>query len=205
MSGSVVIPAVISIILGYFIGSVNTSIVVSKFYKIDIRQQGSGNAGLTNTMRVLGKKAAAIVLIGDVLKGIVSCLIGLLLAGGLGALAGGLGSIIGHNWPVYFKFRGGRGVLTSIAVVAFIDWRIMLILLGIFLIMLAITRYVSLGSITAAVFFPVISLLIGKGPEFLVFSVVTALMIIFRHTGNIKRLLNGKEARFNWNKSRSIN
>lgn len=157
----ILIPAVI----GYLLGSLNSSVIVGKFYGIDIRQHGSGNAGTTNTLRVLGKKAALFVLVGDLLKGILAYLVGYyilkaampaftgypVINSEVGGMIGGIAAIIGHILPVYFSFKGGKGVLTTLAVVFMIDWLAAVILLAIFVIIVAITRYVSLGSIIGAV------------------------------------------------------
>lgn len=183
-------------ILGYILGSVNSSLIVGKFYGTDIRQHGSGNAGTTNTLRVLGKSAAALVFAGDILKGVIACLLGKLIAGDdAGVMAAGIGAIIGHNWPLYFGFKGGKGVLTSAAVVMMMDWRAGLICLAVFVLLVTITRYVSLGSIIGAGIFPIVSLIIGKNALFIAFSAAIAALIIFRHRSNIKRLLSGSESK----------
>src|SRR5262245_5310719 len=123
---SVSVPAALA--AGYLLGSLNTAVIVGKLYGKDIRALGSKNAGLTNTLRVLGKSAAALVLAGDVLKGVIACLIGLRIgvyseAGDcVSLLAAGAGAVIGHNWPVYFGFKGGKGALTGLAVLFMIDW-----------------------------------------------------------------------------------
>ncbi len=182
-------------VAGYLLGSINTSLIVCRLYGIDIREHGSGNAGMTNTLRTVGRKAALVVLAGDALKGIISCLTGLILAGEYGAIAGGLGAVAGHNWPVYFRFKGGKGVLTSFATILFLDWRIGLILLAVFGLVLLISRYVSLSSICASACFPVFAILLGRGAVFVVFSLTIALLIISRHHSNINRLLKGAESK----------
>jgi len=187
-------------VVGYLLGSINTSILVGKFYEVDVRKHGSGNAGMTNVLRTLGKGAALLVLIGDVLKGVISCLIGLYLAGDIGVMAGGTAAVLGHNWPVYFGFKGGKGALTSITVVFMMDWRIGLIIVGIFIILVALTRYVSLGSIIGAVMFPILAILFNRSTEFVVFALVLGLLAIARHHSNIKRLMNGTESKFGMKK-----
>ena len=148
--------------LGYLLGSFNTAVIVGKIYGKDIRSHGSKNAGLTNTLRVLGKPAAAFVLAGDILKGIVACLIGLYLGvyvrsgeavDCVSLLAAGAGAVIGHNWPVYFGFTGGKGALTAATVMFMFNWVMALICLGFFVMIVALTRYVSLGTVSAAVLF----------------------------------------------------
>ncbi len=190
--------------LGYLFGSLNTSVIVGKICGKDIRNHGSKGAGLTNTLRVLGKSAAVFVLVGDILKGVIACLIGLFLGvyffsgeakDCVSLLAAGAGAVIGHNWPVYFGFKGGKGVLTAVTVLFMADWVIALLCLGLFVIIVALTRYVSLGSICAAILFVAISFIpvFGHTLYFYIFACLMALMVIFRHMGNIQRLLSGTE------------
>jgi glycerol-3-phosphate acyltransferase PlsY len=190
--------------LGYLLGSLNTAVIVGKIYGKDIRSHGSKSAGLTNTLRVLGKSAALLVLVGDILKGIVACLIGLRLgvyvqAGAavecVSLLAAGAGAVIGHNWPVYFGFKGGKGMLTAAAVMLMVNWLMTLISFGLFVIVVAVSRYVSLGTISAAVFFVALSFVPSFGGTlyFQMFAGLLAAMIIFKHRENIRRLLAGTE------------
>jgi acyl phosphate:glycerol-3-phosphate acyltransferase len=191
---------------GYLLGSLNTAVIVGKIYGKDITSHGSKSAGLTNTLRVLGKSAAAFVLAGDILKGIAACLIGLRLgvylqSGGamdcVSLLAAGAGAVIGHNWPVYFGFKGGKGALTAATVMFMVDWVMALISLGFFVMIVALTRYVSLGTISAAILFVALSFLpvFGNTFYFNVFASLMAVIIIFKHRENIKRLLSGTENR----------
>jgi acyl phosphate:glycerol-3-phosphate acyltransferase len=192
--------------LGYLLGSLNTSVIVGKIYGTDITSQGSKSAGLTNTLRVLGKTAALFVLAGDVLKGVVACLIGLYLgvyvhsgqaSDCISLLAAGAGAVIGHNWPVYFRFKGGKGALTAAAVMFMFNWVMALISLGLFVIVVASTRYVSLGTICASIFFVALSFVPAFGSTFYfqIFACLMAAIIIFRHRENIRRLLSGNENR----------
>jgi len=194
---------------GYLLGSLNTSVIVGKIFGKDIRSLGSKNAGLTNTLRVLGKSAAAVVLAGDVLKGIIACLIGLQLgvylsSGGatdcVSLLAAGAGVVIGHNWPVYFGFKGGKGALTAVTVLFMIDWVMGLICLGLFVTIVASTRYVSLGTICATMLFAVLSFIpfFGKTFYFHIFACLMAFIVIFKHRENIQRLLSGTENKLNF-------
>ena len=191
---------------GYLLGSLNTSVIVGKIYGKDISSHGSKNAGLTNTLRVLGKSAAAFVLTGDILKGIIACFIGLRLGvyvysgeanDCVSLLAAGAGAIIGHNWPVYFGFKGGKGALTGAAVLFMFDWVIALICLGFFVIIVALTRYVSLGTIGATMFFVAISFIpvFEHTFYFYMFACLMAFIVIFKHRENIQRLLSGTENR----------
>lgn len=191
-----VILLILSCIAGYLLGSANSSIIVGRFYGTDVRKHGSGNAGTTNTLRTLGKKAALFVLLGDILKGILAFLAGYYITGStLGGMVGGTAAILGHVWPAYFGFKGGKGVLTSLAVLLMINWSIALVLLGVFIIIVLLTRYVSLGSLVGAALFPILSLVLGKDIETIVFSALIAALIIFMHRTNIRRLLEGTESK----------
>ncbi len=190
--------------LGYLLGSLNTAVIVGKLYGKDIRDHGSRSAGLTNTLRVLGKPAAVLVLAGDIAKGIVACLIGLRLGvhvqsgqatDCVSLLAAGAGAVIGHNWPVYFGFKGGKGALTAATVVFMVDWVMTLVCLGVFVAIVAVTRYVSLGTICGTLLFVILSVVPAFGHTFyfLIFSGLMALIIIMKHRTNIQRLLAGSE------------
>jgi acyl phosphate:glycerol-3-phosphate acyltransferase len=199
-----ILKIVAALVVGYLLGSLNTSVIVGMIYGKDIRNFGSKSAGLTNTLRVLGKTAALFVLVGDVLKGIVACLIGLRIGvyvqsgqavDCISLLAAGAGAVLGHNWPVYFGFKGGKGALTAAAVMFMFNWLMALISLGVFVAVIAVSRYVSLGTISAAVFFVAISFVpfFGNTLYFNVFASLMALVIIFKHKANIERLLSGTE------------
>lgn len=195
-----VIRLMAAVLLGYLLGSSNTSLIIGKLYGTDVRKHGSGNAGMTNTFRILGKLPALIVVAGDVLKGVLACLFGNLIAGYPGLLLGGFFAVIGHNWPLYFHFKGGKGALTSITVIFYIDWRIGLIVTAVFAIVIAASRYVSLGSIAGAAVLPVPAVILHisegtNGVLFIVFSVLLSALVITRHRENIKRLLAGTEAK----------
>ncbi len=195
-------------LVAYLLGSINTSILISRMYGTDIRRHGSGNAGATNTLRTLGKKAAVMVVLGDAVKGVLAILLsGFLvkLCANLGAevletsevyrCCAGFFAIMGHNFPIFFKFRGGKGVLTSAAVIAVLEPVIFLCLLAIFIIIVAITRYVSLGSVCSAaglMVLPVILLGTNHLP-FLIFGVLAGLSAILMHRGNLIRLKKGTE------------
>jgi glycerol-3-phosphate acyltransferase PlsY len=153
---------------------------------------------------VLGRSAAAIVLAGDILKGVIACVIGLRLGvyirsgeavDCVSLLAAGAGAIIGHNWPIYFGFKGGKGVLTGVSVLFMIDWVMALICLGLFVIIVALTRYVSLGAICATLCFLVLSFVpvFGHGAGFHVFACLMAAIVVLKHRDNIGRLLSGTE------------
>lgn len=230
-----IIAAVIAVV-SYLLGSLNSSIIISKIISgKDIRTEGSGNAGATNMLRTHGKKAGILTLVCDMLKGVIAILlarltlwavirIGLspkdyLEAQGLVAptvfgksvseleisfllkqipCIAGLFAVLGHNFPIFFGFKGGKGVATSGAVVLMLNWKIGLILLIFAIAVMAITRYVSLGSILAAVAYPIAlaAFMLGKGEfdiGYFVFSLIMSGLLIFRHRANILRLKNGTE------------
>jgi len=198
---------IMALISGYILGSVNTSIIAGNIFGVDIRKKGSRNAGFTNTLRVLGPKAASIVLIGDILKGVVACLLGYLLTAGelgsdglfdsanlnLGLMLAGTSCIFGHIFPVFFQFKGGKGVLTTAAVIFMIDWRVGAVLLALFIIIVLITRYVSVGSMVSALCLPIVCLIMEKPLYSLVYTVTIALLIVIMHRANIGRLISGTE------------
>jgi glycerol-3-phosphate acyltransferase PlsY len=198
-----VIKVIAVAVLGYLLGSINTSLIIGKFYGVDVRQHGSGNAGATNTLRTLGKSAAIFVTLGDILKGIIACVAGYYIIGNvkdignLGLMTGGVAAIIGHNWPLYFGFKGGKGILTTFSVIMMMDWRIGLILLGVFIIVLLISKYVSLGSIIGAALFPIVGAIpvFNNSSTFVIFAIVVAFLAIIRHRANIERLLKGTESK----------
>ncbi|RFA32324.1 acyl-phosphate glycerol 3-phosphate acyltransferase [Virgibacillus dokdonensis] len=194
-----------SLASGYFLGSLNSAVIVGKLYGKDIRSCGSRSAGLTNTLRVLGKTAAVFVLVGDVLKGIIACFIGLIFfevyfytgeaQDSLSLLVAGLGAVIGHNWPLFFKFRGGKGALTAVSVLFMVNWILALLCIAFFILIVAMTRYVSLGTISATGLIPVVSFISVFGHTFYfnIFACLMAAIIIIKHRENIQRLLSGTE------------
>lgn len=204
----------IMLIVPYLLCGINSAIIVTKIKTgEDIRTLGSGNAGLTNTLRTQGKIAALFVLLGDVLKGVLSILIVRFsflwlagidttdLANGMNyvAFVAGLSAILGHVFPVYFGFKGGKGILVSVAVLMTIEWIPACVLLGIFIIVVAITRYVSLGSCIAAVLYPFTilgyGLLTGDPCVYInmVLAALIGILILFMHRGNLVRLKNHTE------------
>ncbi len=183
------------IIVAYLIGSIPGGYLIGKLTKgIDVRNYGSKNAGATNVLRTLGKKEAAFTLFFDGLKGFLVIYIAttLNLAPHIVVLSG-LAAIAGHNWPVFFGFRGGRGIATSIGIVVGLSWQVFFILLIIGVATIAITRYVSVGSILGAIVFPLLMLFYGYPLPYLLFAFLMTCMAIIRHVPNIKRLTQGKE------------
>ncbi|MGE5474110.1 MAG: glycerol-3-phosphate 1-O-acyltransferase PlsY [Ignavibacteriales bacterium] len=186
----------IVILAGYLIGSINSAIIVGKLLKnVDIRTMGSGNAGATNVLRTLGKGPAALVLIGDILKGVIAVLLGRLIFGNdTGAILGGFFAVVGHNWPIYFNFKGGKGILTSLAVIMMLTPMIGLVVSLFAILIIALTRYVSLGSVLGAILYPIIIIVMEwNNPTLIVFAIALSLLAVFRHRGNIKRLKDGTE------------
>lgn len=201
---------VLAVIVGYLLGNVNGAIIISKLVmKEDVRAKGSGNAGLTNFHRNYGGGTTFIVLGIDAGKAVAGALLGGLFFGlaGLdvdaGQLVGGFGVILGHMFPVFFGFRGGKGVLSACVLSAVLDWRVFLVVIGIFLIATILTRYVSLGSCLGALTFS-----IGLGwhysysPVTMIMAIAIGLGVIFMHRANIKRLVTGQENKLSFGKKR---
>lgn len=198
---------IVMALIAYLIGSINFSVILSKkIAGFDVRERGSGNAGSTNMLRSVGKGAAALTLVCDILKGIIAIGIAILLgnifnAGNKALLVqiAGLLVVIGHTFPVFFGFKGGKGVATSLGVLLMSNWKIGLICLVFALILMILTRMVSLGSISAAILFPVLTLFINtnyivqEGSNYLIYSILLAILVVFNHRANVKRLLNGTE------------
>ena len=200
-------------IVAYLIGSISFSVIFSKkMAGFDVREKGSGNAGATNMLRSVGKKAAALTLLCDALKGVVSIIFAIIV----GAIAknsdrallvqiAGILVVVGHTYPVFFGFKGGKGVATALGVLLITNWKIGLICLVFALVLMALTRIVSMGSVGAAVLFPVLVLFINtnytiEGSNYLVYSIILALIVAFNHRSNIKRILNGTENKLSFKK-----
>ena len=207
---------IIVAIISYLLGSVSFSVIISKkMAGFDVREKGSGNAGSTNVLRTVGKKAAIITLICDILKGVVAILIALIagkiikdLDNALLIQLAGIFVILGHTFPIFFKFKGGKGIATSLGVLLIVNWQIGLICLVFALVLMALTRMVSLGSMTAAVLFPVLVIFINENYivdessnwSYLIFSIILATLVIFNHRENLKRIFNGTENKLSFKK-----
>lgn len=185
----------LGIVVSYLIGSISTSYIAGKRLKgIDIRQHGSGNAGATNSMRVLGKRVAVVVLLIDLLKGVLAVAIGNALThSAMGMAACGLASIFGHNWPVYYGFRGGKGAATSIGVALSFSTPAALLAGVLAILLLVVFRYVSLAAITFTVLFPLALYFLHRPTPFVVAAILVALLSVWRHRSNVKRLIQGNE------------
>ena len=192
------------VIIGYLLGSLNFALLVSKkLGKDDVRKHGSGNAGTTNMLRIYGKKAALMTFVGDFLKAIVACFIGRLCFGFEGAYIAGLLCVIGHVFPVFFKFKGGKGVATTAGVMLACDIPSFLIILLLYCGVFALSNYVSLASVMSALMYPFIlysiNSMLPEGMRTTGICILAALaigvIVVAKHAGNIKRLLDGTESK----------
>ena len=193
-------------IVAYLLGSISFSIIFGKvFAGIDVRSKGSKNAGATNVLRTAGVLPAVLTLICDCAKGVIAVLIAFIVGNvtqeyqSLLVQLAGLLVVIGHTFPIFFKFKGGKGVATSLGVLLITNWQIGLICLVYALMLMVLTRMVSLGSITAALLYPVLTLFITnnylvKG-NYVIFAILLAALVVFNHRSNVKRLMNGTENR----------
>ena len=205
---------VIIAIIAYLIGSVNFSVILSKkMAGFDVREKGSGNAGTTNMLRSVGKGAAALTLICDVLKGVIAILIAMFIGWAfkienqsLLVQIAGIAVVLGHTFPIFFGFKGGKGVATSLGILIMSNWQIGLICLVFGLLLIVLTRMVSLGSCAAAVLFPVLTLfitdnyIVSQGSGYLIYSIILAVIVLFNHRSNIKRIMAGTENRISFKK-----
>ena len=208
---------IIIAIIAYAIGSINFSVIFSrKFAGFDVREKGSGNAGSTNMLRSVGKKAAAITLVCDILKGVVAILVAMIIGWifkdadkALLVQIAGILVIVGHTFPIFFEFKGGKGVATSLGVLLITNWQIGLICLVFALVLMAFTRMVSVGSVGAAILYPVLTLfihtnyLVSDGSGYFIYSIILALFVAFNHRENIQRILNGTENKLSFSKSKN--
>lgn len=198
----------------YFLGNHNGAIVVSQLMHDDVRSHGSGNAGLTNFLRVFGKSKLVVLVVGtDVIKAVLSLLLGMLGAklisvGGysfmstvLSKYIAGMFCELGHMFPVMFGFKGGKGVLSGGTIAIMISWKLAVVVWGSFLILAVLTRYVSLGSVSTGVGYAIMAWVLYHDPVILVIAIITGGMLIWAHRGNIQRLLSGTESKFSIHKS----
>jgi len=208
---------IVCLVIGYVFGLFQTGYLYGKMNHIDIRNYGSGNSGTTNALRVMGKKAGLIVFLGDFFKTVFACLIARLIFKGnesvdMYALYAGLGVVLGHNFPCYLNFKGGKGIASMAGILVSMDWRMTLVCAALFLGAVILTRYVSLGSILVVTAFFIQTVYYGlKGdftvaegnlPEFFGVAAVLMVMAIWRHRANIKRLLSGTENKLWGNKEK---
>ncbi len=204
---------ILALFLGYCIGNIQTAYLITKYVaKIDIREQGSGNAGATNVIRTLGAKYGALVLVLDIFKGIIACSLALLIFDFKSSqlildlssdlpmytivMYAGVGAVLGHNFPIVLDFKGGKGAATTLGVIIYINWIVGILLFLSGLILAKFTKYVSLSSILCLSLSTVVFFLLGYNIEVVIISLVLSILTLYQHRANIVRLLNGTERKF---------
>ena len=196
---------ILAAIIGYLLGNIPSGVLIAKAYGVgDIRKYGSGNTGTTNVLRTVGWPPSVLTLVCDCLKGYVACLIGRWLAGDAGMLLGGLCAILGHDFPVFMGFRGGKGIATSLGLIIAISPWLALGELAVQIIAVALTRYMSIASLITTVAFPIMTAILCKSranyPLFIGAACVASALSLFGHRGNIQRLIKGEENRLDFQK-----
>ncbi len=189
------------IVLPYLIGSINPAIIFSrKIYHDDIREHGSGNAGTTNTLRTYGKKMAVLILSLDFLKAVVAVIIGsVIISREIGGAIAGIFVILGHTFPIYYKFKGGKGVASLAGVILILSPISFAILLPLFVVIVLMTRFVSLGSIMCSLLFPIIQFAFYPMHGWITLSsIIIMALVVFMHRENIKRLMEGRESKISF-------
>ena len=211
--GSFWIPALAAAAIAYFCGCFNGAVIVSKYIlRDDVRNHGSGNAGLTNFYRTFGGPLTLVVILTDVLKAVVAVLISVALFRNciveefpilvLARYWGGLFCLLGHMFPCMFGFKGGKGILSGGTVALMIDWRVALVVWGGFLVLAVLTKYVSLGSVWAGASFPFATWFVYQNALLTIMGLFMGGLVVYMHRGNIKRLLNGTESKFSLRKKK---
>jgi len=201
---------ILAILIGYCIGLIQTAHIIGRVMGIDIREHGSGNAGATNALRVMGRKVGVTVLLADVFKGVLAFVICALIWNGGGTfsgdgsvlpgLYGAIGAILGHCFPFYMKFKGGKGFATTIGLMMALDFRMFLIVTCVGVIIVLLTRYISLATLVLALMMPIIIYLFGYPLEVVIATALVTALVWFRHRANITRLLKGEENKFSFKK-----
>ena len=203
----------ICLVLGYFIGCIQSAYIVGKIWHKDIRKYGSGNLGSTNALRVLGKKAAAITFTCDILKAVLAFVIAYHIFGRniVAGVYGSAGAVLGHDFPFYLSFKGGKGIAATAGIIFSIDWRLTVLCLAVFVLIVAVTRYVSLGSLVVSVILLAWNIYMGRcgayslsaisSIEYSAVTAVIAAMAFWRHRANIVRLIHGNENKIGAKKS----
>ncbi len=206
METKVIIICILTVIVSYFMGNISPAILIARLHGIDIKKEGSGNAGTTNVLRVLGKKAAVATLLIDIFKGVFAVLLGKLAAfyflkpevAPYLAMACGLAVFCGHIWPIAFGFKGGKGVATAFGVLMAVSPFLGLVELGIVILVVVVSRMVSMGSVAAAVAFPFVANYYD--PRYLGWGLLMALIVLYKHNTNITRLVKGEESKISFKK-----
>lgn len=197
-----IVSGILAVVIGYLLGCFSTGLIAGKYFaKMDIRTKGSGNAGATNMLRTLGWVPSLVTVAGDILKAVLACWIGSMLLGRTGAYLAGVASVIGHDWPVFFGFKGGKGVASSFGVLLMTCPIVAVSVLVLEIGIIAITKMVSVASIAAAVLNVIMSAFILKGePVSLVCSVLLSFLLVYCHRSNVSRLIKGKENKLDFKK-----
>ncbi len=190
---------IICIVIGYFIGCIQSAFIVGKFMHVDLRQHGSGNLGSTNALRVLGKKAGLITFVSDIMKSVISYVVCRLIFGDeiglIASIYGCVGAVLGHNFPFYLNFKGGKGIAVMIGMMlclSTLDYRVTIISFVIGIIGL-FTKYVSVGSMAFSVAIPISLYILNFEKEYIIVCGILAVLAVYKHKENIKRLINGNE------------
>lgn len=195
---------ILVLVVSYLLGCIQTGVIISGAQHVDIRAHGSKSTGTTNVFRVLGAKASLVTFVGDVLKGVLACLLGLWLLGNTGASLAGIAVVLGHMYPVFYKFKGGKGVATSLGTSLVLNPLLGLILLAVSAVGIAITHVVSIFSIVSLVAFGLINPFLCKGDVAeIIYSIVLALLVVWAHRANIKRLLSGTENKLDFSRKKT--
>lgn len=193
-------------VAAYFLGNISTGLLVGRAVgHIDIRKTGSGNAGTTNIMRTLGWFPSVLTLLGDVLKAVIAVLFGSMLAGETGQYIAGVAVLLGHNWPVCFGFKGGKGMASSLGIIIATEPLLALVLFAVQVIILVVTKYMSVASLCTAVLYPVlVALLHHDNAAYVIFAVIAGALAVFSHRGNIRRLMTHTENKLDFSKITAI-
>ena len=194
---------ILVLLLSYLLGCFQTGVIISRTKNVDIRSKGSKSTGTTNVFRVLGAKASLLTFVGDILKGVLACLLGMWLLGNAGASMAGLAVIVGHMFPVFSRFRGGKGVATSLGTSLVMNPALGLILLAVSAVGIAVTRIVSIFSILSLAAFAVVNSFLCGGDGFeIAYSIAAAALVVFAHRSNIQRILSGTENRLDFSRGK---
>lgn len=189
---------IVPVVIAYLMGNISPSIILGKIHGIDIKKEGSGNAGTTNALRVLGKKAALITLVIDIGKGVLAVLMGRLIGDDAAGYICALAVFCGHIWPCFYSFKGGKGVATAFGALLSVNWMLGLAALAVVAVGLALTQRMSVGSLLGAITFPILCWLLD--PDFIWIGSVMALIVLIKHRANIGRLLRGEEPKMSFKK-----
>ena len=192
-------------VVGYLLGNISVGVLISKAFGVwDIRKHGSGNSGSTNVLRTLGWLPGVLTLVGDCLKGYLACQFGQWLCGDPGMLLGGLCAIVGHDYPVFMGFKGGKGIATSLGLILSISPLLGMAHVVLVILIVAITRYMSVASITASFAFPILTALLFRQrasyPLLVTAAIIAGLLSLYRHKDNVKRLLRHEENRLDFDR-----